>query len=93
MITRDDWLKALHAADEPIESDTDVLTLREFAALLGVGLSAAMRRRDKLIAAGAAAHTTKRYRRIDGGVIRIPAVRLLKKDSSHDAPADRSAAE
>jgi hypothetical protein len=56
-ISRDEWLKAL---GETIERpDPNAMTTMEFAAMLGIGRTAARAKLTKLVAAGKARPTTK----------------------------------
>jgi hypothetical protein len=75
MITRDDWLAALHDMDGQSD-DPEALSVREFAAALGFGRSAAMRRLAWLVKEGKAVQVVKLVCRPDGGRVRVPAFRL-----------------
>jgi hypothetical protein len=77
MITRDDWLNALHEAVHAPLPETDALTVVELAEVFGVGREQARRRVNVLIANGRAERTRKQIRRADGGVLSVPAFRLL----------------
>lgn len=77
-INRDKWLKALKEATETPLPESDAVSILEFAAMIGVNRAQADRRMAQLVAAGKATQTTKLKRRTDGGVIKIPAYRLVK---------------
>jgi hypothetical protein len=78
-ITREEWLKALQDAEEPVDAaDPNVLTATELQAVFGVGRSATQERIARLIAAGKAKMTTKRVRFVDGRVYTVPAYRLVR---------------
>ena len=77
MITRDDWLQALKdATAPPPPEDLDTLTINEFAKIIGVQRAQASKRMQILVDAGKATVTRKAIRRVDGGVVYIPAYRL-----------------
>jgi hypothetical protein len=78
MITRDDWLSALEAAKTSALPDTDAFTLKELTDVFGCGRKQAELRVSMLVAANLAERTTKQIRRIDGGVVSVPAYRLLE---------------
>ena len=60
MITRDEWLRAMEAANvETVLSDDSALTAKEFADMFGIDRQAANRRLKKLEAAGKATLTSK----------------------------------
>lgn len=82
MITRDDWLKALHEATTQPPPESDALSILELAAVFGVGINAAMRRAARLLAAGAAEETTKQIRMKNGALRTVAAYRLLPKDAA-----------
>ena len=79
-ITRDDWLSAIREATEPLPSadDDESVTIADFATLLGVQRCQAGKRMRMLVHAGKATLTRKSIRRVDGGVIWVPAYRLVK---------------
>ena len=76
-INRDEWLTALHAVTNDPLPETDAVTVREFAEMLGIGRATADRKLAKLVAAGRATETTKLVRRTAFGVVRVPAYRLI----------------
>jgi hypothetical protein len=79
MITRDDWLAAMEAAQAaPPENDPDVMTLNELRDLLDCSRSTTERLVRQLMDAGKAERTFKSIRQINGTWRRIPAYRLLK---------------
>jgi len=79
MITRNEWLAALDEANTPPPQDPNVLTVREFADLLGIGRDAAGDRIALLVKAGKAERVTKVIRNVSGSLVKVPAYRLLKK--------------
>lgn len=86
MITRDDWLNAVHEAQNAPLPESDALTVRELAeTIFHCGLSAAQRRIDQLIAVGRAEQTTKSLRMKNGGVRTAAAYRLVEPGGSRDA--------
>jgi hypothetical protein len=78
-ITRDDWLTAMREAQgqAPAPDDPSVLTVQEFAALMGICRATAEKRMRALVASGKATHTTKPARRLNGVVSAISAYRLV----------------
>lgn len=86
MINRDTWLAAL---DEvcAIDNDPAVVSMREFADLIGLKRSAAQMRMELLLQAGKATKTVKRVRRSNGQVVTLPGYRLVT-DGAHDQAQD-----
>ena len=79
-ITRDEWLAALDKVNRPVlDADPAALTVREFAALLGIGVDAARERLNRLVLAGLAVRVSKQYRDTTGAIQRAPAYRLENK--------------
>ena len=79
MITRDDWLRAVAdvaPAAEPANSDA--LSMRELAQVLGCGREQAAQRMKALIAAGRAVRVMKRIMDSNGRPQTIPAYRLVE---------------
>lgn len=99
MITRDDWLSAMKEAIFAPLPETDALSIKELADLFQCQRNRASQKVQILVSAGLAEETTKLVRRSNGGVVRIPAYRLLNDVKSrndhvgerHDASAKRSA--
>lgn len=81
MINRDDWLRALREV-EPQAHD-DAVTVTEFAALIGLGYSAAYRRLLALIAAGRAERSSKRIIGADKRSMLVGAYRLTSMKEDH----------
>ena len=77
MISRDDWLSAMNDAMHAPLPPSDALTVVELAEVFGVQREQARRRAHVLVSSGKAEHTTKQVRRANGGVITVPAFRLL----------------
>lgn len=79
-ITRDDWMAAMREVNEkplPDANDGAVTTL-EFAVLVDVSRSQAYKRLIDLVNAGKAQRCFKLQRRNNGGVVKVPAFKLLK---------------
>lgn len=98
MITRDDWLLAMKEAIFAPLPETDALSIKELADLFQCQRNRASQKVQILVSAGLAEETTKLVRRSNGGVVRIPAYRLLDhvkarngNGGAHDASAKRSA--
>lgn len=77
-INKDEWLSAVKAANEAPLPASDAITLTEFGQLMGVERSQAGKRMRGLVQAGKATPTKKQTRRADGGIIWVPAYRLVK---------------
>lgn len=78
-ITRDDWLKALEEANAiRVDTDPSVVTLYEFAELMGVAYATARNRLTRLVKAGKAVQTTKRVLTPDRRVRTLLAFKLKK---------------
>ncbi len=76
MISRDDWLNALHALEPACEPDA--LTRRELANLFGLKPSATKERIRKMVENGAARLTRKRVADTSGRPQVVPAYALVK---------------
>lgn len=81
VITREDWLAALEQAEREAHAvpESDAVSVKEFAAMMGIHRLTAQLRLDQLVATGRAQKTTKRVRRASGVPITVPAYRLLKQ--------------
>lgn len=80
MINRDEWLTALHEAGIGIpDEDAAAITVGEFAALIGSGVTVARVRMRALVAAGKARRVEKRIRDSQGRTQTVPAYRLEAK--------------
>lgn len=77
-ISRDDWLAALQEAREAPLPESDALTIRELADLVGVSRVQMWRRVEVMVKAGTAIPTLKLIRRNTTGTMRVPAYRLVK---------------
>lgn len=86
MINRDAWLTALNEVCA-VDNDPASLTMRDFAALLGIQIGAAKLRMARLVRAGKATKTVKHVCRSDGQVIVVPAYRLVT-GGAHDQTPD-----
>jgi len=78
MISRDEWLEALRDVTAPLEENSDAIMVREFAEILGVSHGQAGRKMRQLVASNRAVQVRRQLRRSDGGVIYVPAYRLIK---------------
>ena len=78
-ISRDDWTKALAAAQIDCVDDQEALGAVELMQLWHCSYSAARRRIHRLVAAGVATRTQKYYLETDGRRRPVPAYRLVKK--------------
>lgn len=79
-ISRAEWLKALEAAQaDGRKSDPDLLTLHDYAEMVGVSLGTARTHLRLLIKKGMAAQAMKMAQRADGRWQNVPAYRLKKK--------------
>lgn len=76
MISRDDWLTALKDAEEQLP-ESDALTVKEFADLIGMERNSAQARLLLLVKAGKAHRTTKQIRRSDNRIMTTTAYRLV----------------
>jgi hypothetical protein len=77
MITRDDWLRALGAAEVTASTNDGSVTPHELAALLGVSITYAYREGDRLVRIGKAV-VVRRGRQTPGGRRTVKAYRLLE---------------
>lgn len=78
-INRDEWLAAVKAANEAPLPETDTVTIVEFADLIGMERAQASKRMRGLVTTGLAQRAPKKLvRRADGGIIAVPAYRLVK---------------
>jgi hypothetical protein len=75
MITRDEWLRALGDAVQPV--DPDALTVKDMAEQFGVGRHKALARINALIAEGKAVRVFKIVTRANGAPYRAAAYKLL----------------
>ena len=78
MIDRDDWLAAVHAAQNAPLPESDAITVSEFSKLIGLERCQSAVRLKRMLEAGMVEATTKLVRRINGQVVSVPAYRLLK---------------
>lgn len=76
MITRDEWLKALGDAVQPV--DPDALTIREIQQQFNITKHKAEDKMRALVAAGAAVRVVKLVQRSNGAPYRAPAYKLVK---------------
>lgn len=89
VINRDEWLAAVKAANEAPIPESDAISVNEFAEIVGIERSFASKRLKRMVDAGLAERTKKAARRADGGLIWIPAYRLVKQEVAHgDARPD-----
>ena len=78
-ISRDEWLQAVDEAKRTtIVEDPSLLTLGQYAALMGVHVNTARRQLAVLVAAGRAERLSRVVRAVDGSMRRVPAFRLVK---------------
>jgi hypothetical protein len=78
-ITRDDWQKAIEEVNATLlDADPSVVTLYEFADLMGVAYQTSRKRLFGLVKAGKAVQTTKRVRTHDGRIRTLVAFKLKK---------------
>lgn len=78
-ITRDEWIRALAEAGEPVEDDRDALTVREFGEMFGMTRPTAERRLQALVTQGKAIKTYKRVRVASNNrMVSLIAFRLLR---------------
>lgn len=75
MITRDEWLKALGDAVQPL--DPDALTIKEIGEMFGINRHKVHARMQAMVAEGKAAMVTKHVPRSSGHPYRAPAYKLL----------------
>lgn len=85
MINREAWEQARQEALNAPLPDTDALMTRELAELWQVTHGHAGKLARRLVSVGKAEFTRKQVRRTDGGVVWVPAYRLLK-GGRDDAP-------
>jgi hypothetical protein len=79
-ITRDDWLQAIaETAESKADSDPDLVTYADFAAMAGMAIATASKQLNTLAAAGRAVRTTKLVIAGDGKFRRVVAFRLKKR--------------
>ena len=79
-ITREEWLAAISQAEAAqVTSDPSLLSLYQYADLMGIHFNSARRQLRKLERAGLAEKREKRMRCEDGKVRAVSAWRLLKK--------------
>jgi DNA-binding Lrp family transcriptional regulator len=78
-ISREEWLAAFNEVEAaPLPEDDAVSTL-EFAKMMGISRAQAHRRLSMMLDAGKAERCTKTIRRVNMGIVQIPAFRLIKK--------------
>jgi predicted ArsR family transcriptional regulator len=78
-ITRDDWQKAIaEITATRIDTDPSVVTLYEFAEMMGVAYQTSRKRLADLVKAGKAVQTRKRVQTQDGRIRSLVAFKLKK---------------
>lgn len=78
-ISRDDWMAAVREAAQSPLPESDAVSIRELADLLGVDKSTADRHVKRLLHVGKAERTTKLTRTAIGTIMRVTAYRLLRE--------------
>lgn len=78
-ITRDDWMRALTAAEnQPLPEQPDLLTVVEFADLMQISRQSSARRLRDMAKLGLVERAKKLIRRADGSLMNVMCYRLLK---------------
>jgi hypothetical protein len=75
MITRDEWLRALGDAVQPV--DPDAMTIKDFEREFGINRHKALAKALELVKAGRAIQVTKFVQRSNGNPYRAPAFKLI----------------
>jgi hypothetical protein len=79
MISRDEWLAAVAAVSEPVDTHPEAITIADFCELLGLKPSAAKVRMRALVKAQKARRVQKAVTRDGGRPLVIPAYVLIKE--------------
>jgi hypothetical protein len=79
MISRDEWLAAVAAVSEPVDTSPEAITMAEFADLIGLKPSAAKVRMRALVQAQKARPVRKQGHDVLGRPFVIPAYVLIKE--------------